>query len=111
MKTKHEQEMLAQYQEYLEQDPDNTKLILAVSECHLNLGEIFEAEDIIEVALANHPQHPELLFQLATIKLMTDEATVAIRLLQQLKTIGIKHASISPMHIFIKKIIFLLGKF
>lgn len=88
------QNKLGQLQSYLQQDPENLSLILATSECLLQLGQFIESESLIHQALDKQPEKPELLFLLATIKLAMQQPNAAITPLNTLCKLGIEHPSI-----------------
>lgn len=79
---------LQRYQGFLQQDPNNIKLISDVADLHLQLGEFEQARDLLEKGLTQWPSQPTLLSGLASLTMATSEPDVAIRLLNNMLEMG-----------------------
>lgn len=85
------QTRLTRYQGFLQQDPSNASLAQEVAELQLRLGQLAEARQILETALASHPGHGALLGALASVAIASNQPDEAIGILQGLQKAGQDH--------------------
>lgn len=80
---------LARFKTFLQQDPENPKLIMQVAEMLYRLGEFDEAITLIDSALINYPNDSGLQFLKANAAMASGRAGISIKLLQTLLQSGI----------------------
>jgi tetratricopeptide (TPR) repeat protein len=85
---------LARYLGFLEQDPDNSQLLLDTIGLAMSCGEFAQAEALIDSGLARWPAHAALGHQRGLLALRQGDPATAVALFESLRAMGQQTAAV-----------------
>lgn len=80
---------LERYQSFLARDPDNTALLGQVADLQIRLGDLEDAQILLDEALDRQPDDAGLKYRLASIALTRSDGETAAHILRELLAAGV----------------------